>query len=119
LNVAVIGASDDPEKYSYLAVKLLKEKGYRVFPVHPRIKQIEGISVYRSIEDVPEPIDTVSIYVSAEISSKIMEGILKKSPRRIIFNPGAENPDAQKKAANQGIKTLNGCTLVLLKTGQF
>ena len=119
MNVAVLGASNNPEKYSYQAVMLLKEKGHTVFPVHPMLKEIEGMKVYASIKDVPQPVDTVSLYVSKEISSKLAEDIFSKSPRRIILNPGAENPELESKAKAKSIKTLNACTLVLLRTNQF
>jgi len=119
MNVAVIGASDDLERYSYLAVKLLSEKGHTVFPVHPSLKDIAGLKVYASIGDVPETIDTVSLYVSPQISSRIAADILRKAPRRIIFNPDAENPALEKAATNQGIHVLRACTLTMLKTNQF
>jgi len=119
VNVAVLGASDNPEKYSYQAVKLLKEKGHKVFPVHPALKEIEGIKVYPSVRDIKEPIDTVSLYVSKTISSKIADDILGASPRRIILNPGAENPALASKAQSKGIQALSACTLVMLKTNQF
>ena len=52
MNVAVIGASDNPERYSYKAVKLLQEKGHTVFPVHPKLQQMEGLKVYPGIKNV-------------------------------------------------------------------
>ena len=119
MNVAVIGASDKPERYSYQAVKLLQEKGHIVFPVHQRIKHIEGLKVYPSIRDVPDLIDTLSLYVAADISSVLAEDILAKQPRRIIFNPGAENSELAETAKSFGIQPINACTLVLLRTGQF
>lgn len=119
MNVVVIGASDKPERYSYQAVKLLQERGHQVYPVHQRIKTIDGNPVVSSIKDIPEPIDTVSMYVAADISNSISEDILNSNPKRIIFNPGAENPDLASKAQAKGIKTLEACTLVLLRTGQF
>ena len=119
MNVAVIGASDKPDRYSYKAVMLLKEKGHRPFPVHQRIKSIDGIPVAQSIKDIKEPIDTVSLYVSADISTALANDILAQKPRRIIFNPGAENADLEAKAHEQGIAPLNACTLVMLRTGQF
>lgn len=119
MDVAVIGASDNPERYSNMAVKLLKEKGHTVFPVHQRIKVVEGLNVYSSIADVPQTIDTVTLYIAADISSALSQQILDKKPRRIIFNPGAENPELAAMAARQGIIVQNACTLVLLKTGQF
>lgn len=119
MNVAVIGASDKPERYSYQAVMLLKEKGHAVFPVHQRIKEIEGLKVSSSIKDVAAQIDTVSLYVAADISSGLGEEIMTRNPRRIIFNPGAENPELEKRARERGITPVNACTLVMLRTGQF
>ena len=119
MNVAVIGASDDPERYSYMAVKLLKEKGHTVFPVHKRIKEIDGIKVFPSINDIAGPVDTVSLYVAADISTTLSKDIFCKDPRRIIFNPGAENQEFSAQAKAKGIVPVNGCTLVMLRTGQF
>ena len=119
MTVAVLGASDDPERYSYKAVKFLLEKGHEVFPVHPTLKQIDGQKVYASLKELPKPIDTLSLYVSKEISSKLASEILESKPKRIIFNPGAENPELESQASRQGIKTLEACTLVLLRTNQF
>jgi len=119
MNVAVIGASDNPERYSNMAVKLLKEKGHTVFPVHQRIKTVEGLAVYPSIADIPQAIDTVSMYVAAEISTALADKIFEKKPRRIIFNPGAENMSLETMAFAQGIIVKNACTLVMLRTGQF
>ena len=119
MRVVVMGASNKPERYSYKAVMFLKEKGHEVFPVHPLLKEIEGMKVYPSIKDVKGPVDTVSLYISKDISSKLADEIIQKAPRRIIFNPGAENPEFEAKAAAQGIETLEACTLVLLRTNQF
>ncbi len=119
MKVAVIGASNKPERYSYQAVKLLKEKGHEVYPVHQRIRNIEGIAVYPSLKDILDPIDTVSLYVSADISTLLAEDILAKKRRRIIFNPGAENPLLEARVKQAGIQPVNACTLVMLKTGQF
>ena len=119
MNVAVIGASDKPDRYSYQAVKLLQEKGHRVFPVHKRIKSIDGLAVYPSIRDITDPIHTATMYVAADISNAIVDDILAKKPNRIIFNPGAENLELNQQAQSQGISTLNACTIVLLKTNQF
>lgn len=119
MNVAVVGASDNPERYSNMALNLLKEKGHAVFPVHKRIKDIDGMRVYPSISDIPDEIHTVSMYVAADISSAIQDEILSKKPKRIIFNPGSENPALEAEARDNGVTVLNACTLVMLKTGQF
>jgi predicted CoA-binding protein len=119
MNVAVIGASDKPDRYSYQAVKLLQEKGHKVYPVHQRIKAIEGMSVFASIKDIPAAIDTVTMYVAPDISDGLTADILGRNPKRIIFNPGAENPKLAVLAQTKGIKTLEACTLVMLRTEQF
>ncbi len=119
MNVAVIGASDKPERYSYQAVKLLQEKGHKVYPVHQRVKTIDGVPVFSSIKDIVDPIDTVSMYIASDISEHLTDDILAKKPRRIIFNPGAENRQLALKAQTVGAETVEACTLVMLRTGQF
>ena len=98
---------------------MLKEKGHEVFPVHPRVKNIEGQPVYSSIKEINAVIDTISLYVGPEVSNAIGEDIIRQKPRRIIFNPGAENENLASKARGVGIEAVNACTLVLLTTGQF
>ena len=119
MNVAVLGASDNPERYSYKAVKLLQEKGHEVFPVHPTLKQIEGQKVYASLKELPKPVDTLSVYVSKEVSSNLASEILGSGACRVIFNPGAENPELESRVSKQGMTALEACTLVLLRTNQF
>ena len=77
------------------------------------------MKVYPSIKDIEDMIDTVTVYVSADVSSAIGADILSKKPWRIIFNPGAENAVLESQARDRGIKPINGCTLVMLKTGKF
>lgn len=119
MKVAVIGASDKPHRYSYKAVMLLKENGHDVYPVHQRVKNVGGIPVYPSVKDIREEMDTVTLYVNAEVSTKMGKEIIAGKPGRIIFNPGAENSELEKNAIKAGISTMNACTLVMLNTGQF
>jgi len=119
MTVAVLGASDKPDRYSYQAVTLLAEKGHRPFPIHPRLEAIEGTPVYHSLSDVPEPIDTIAVYLSARNSNVVADAILAAGARRVIFPPGAENPDLQRRLADAGIEVLEACPLVMLRTGQF
>lgn len=119
MNVAVLGASNKSERYSYKAVKLLKEHGHAVYPVHPRIESIQDIPVSHSLRDIPGSIDTVSVYLSEKNQKPIEADILKSGARRVIFNPGAENPGLTEQLQHSGIESLNACTLVLLQTGQF
>jgi predicted CoA-binding protein len=119
MNVAIIGASDKPDRYAYMAMMLLKEKGHRIFPVNPLITQIEVQRVYASLTDIGERMDTITLYVNEKISSGYADAIIEAKPGRIIFNPGAENRSLAHRAREQGITTENACTLVMLRTGQF
>jgi len=119
MNVAVLGASDKPERYSYQAVKLLAQKGHTVFPVHPRLAAIDGMPVFSRLADIPASLHTVTVYLGPKRSSALAEDILASCATRLIFNPGAENPDLAERLRSVGIEVLDACTLVLLKTGQF
>jgi len=119
MNVAVLGASNKPDRYSYKAVMLLKEKGHALYPVHPTLPVIEGIPVFASLRQVPVSLDVVTLYLGPAHQAKVSEEIIESRPRHVIFNPGAENPELAERLRAAGIEALNACTLVLLKTGQF
>ena len=118
-NVIVLGASHKPERYSYKAVELLREKGYNPIPVHPRGIPVSGIPARVSLHEVEEEVDTISVYVNKNISLPMKDEIIKLKPRRVILNPGAENKPLAAELGRQGIQAVEACTLVLLKTGQF
>jgi uncharacterized protein len=119
VKVVVIGASNKPERYSYKAIAALKEARHDVWPVHPLLKEILGCPVVSSVTQVPGPIDTVTLYVNSAVSSRMLDEILAAKPRRIIFNPGAENDFLKKAAEERGIQTEYSCTLVMLSLGSF
>lgn len=117
--VVVLGASDDPERYSNMAVNRLLENGHDVVPVHPTLERIGDLTVVSSLDEVEPPVDTLTVYVSPSVSSSLRDAIVGMAPGRVIFNPGAENPELESALADEGIPTLRACTLVLLSTGQF
>ena len=119
MNVAILGASDKQSRYSYKALIRLQESGHTVFPVHPKLPQINGVAVRQTLADITESIDTLTVYLSAAITEKLHDEILGLGARRVIFNPGAENPDLQKLLKDQGAEVLEACTLVMLSTDQF
>lgn len=119
MNVAVLGASSKPERYSNRAVALLAAKGHTVFPVNPALSVIHGLPVYPRLTLIPASVDTVTVYLAAERSSVLLDDLLTIRPRRIILNPGAENPALAAALAREGVQTLTACTLVLLSTDQF
>lgn len=118
-NVAVVGASPDEERYSNQAMKLLKEKGHTPVPVAPKHDRICETEVYRSLGDVPCDVHTVSMYVSPGRQEPIIDDIVALSPKRVVFNPGAENDAAYDRLRAEGIDVVEACTLVLLRTDQF
>ncbi len=119
MNVAVLGASNKPERYSYKAVMMLKEKGHTPYPVHPTLSELEGIKVFASLRQIPVALDVVTVYLRPEHHAALADEIVQSKPRRVIFNPGAENPWLAGRLQAAGIESLNACTLVLLKTGRF
>jgi predicted CoA-binding protein len=117
--VAILGASDKPDRYSNKAQRLLRQHGHTVVPVHPALKQIEGIDVAPSLDAIEGPVDTLTLYVGPAISSSVAEKVVALKPGRVIFNPGTENPELQTKLSTAGIPWEEACTLVLLNTGQY
>ena len=118
-NVIVIGASANEERYSNKAMKMLVEHEHNPIPVAPAVDTILGRKAYAKATDVPGKIDTVTMYVGPARQSGIIEQILAVKPRRAIFNPGTENPDAYDRLKVAGIEVVEACTLVLLRTGQY
>ena len=116
---AVLGASPKEDRYSFKAVRMLKEHGFTPVPVHPAGHTVDGLEGLKSLDEITDSIDTLTVYVSAKISSAEVEKILKLNPRRVIFNPGAENPELGKELEKAGIEVVEACTLVMLRTEQY
>lgn len=114
----VLGASPNTERYSYLATKLLNEKQYSVYPFGIKKGFIEGLPIQNEWP-ANGTIDTITLYVGPEAQVAYYDAILALAPRRILFNPGTENPELEGLAKQKGIQTMEACTLVLLKTGQY
>lgn len=119
MTVAILGASKNKERYSYLAFKMLQEYGHTPVLVSPKFAELEGFKAYASLDDVKEEIDTLTMYVGPDISTKLKAEILALKPRRVIFNPGSENAALQKDLSEAGVEVEEACTLVLLRTKQF
>lgn len=117
--VMIVGASDNPERYSHKALLMLREHGHEAIPVHPKLERIEGIPVLHDISAAARPVDTVTMYVGPQISSGLAEQLIALQPRRVIFNPGSENPALEDRLRAAGVQVEEACTLVLLRTGQY
>lgn len=117
--VAVIGVSPKVDRYAHSAFQMLRRHHYRAVPVNPGFSEISGERCYACLSQVPGPIDTVTLYVRKVLSDGLVADILEAKPRRIIMNPGAENADLARDAEEAGITVVEGCTLVMLRTGTF
>jgi predicted CoA-binding protein len=114
----VLGASDSPMRYSYLAVRRLKSYDHPVVAIGKKkgvIDDTEIITEHPAIDNV----DTVTIYLNPIHQQQYYEYILSLHPKRIIFNPGAENAELANLAKENNIQPVDACTLVMLGTGQY
>jgi uncharacterized protein len=114
----VIGASENPERYSYKAIMMLKKYGHEVVALSKKAGSIEGLRFIIQTEPI-ENIDTVSLYVGPKNQPEYFNYILQLSPKRVIFNPGTENSTFAQLLLENNIQALEACTLVLLSTGQY
>lgn len=114
----VLGATDNPSRYSYLAVDRLAAHNHPVVAIgkkEGKVGKIDVITEHPQLDDV----DTVTLYLNAQNQKQYYDYILSLHPKRIIFNPGAENEELEKLAVSNGIKPMEACTLVMLSTGQY
>ena len=114
----LIGASTNPDRYSYLAINQLTKHNHEVIAIGKDKGMIGTIPI---INDNPfvDSVHTVTLYVNPSIQNQYYNYILSLHPKRIIFNPGTENSELFELAKENGIEALEACTLVLLSTGQY
>lgn len=117
--VVVLGASDQPHRYSNMAQRSLMKRGYDVIPVHPLLKEIEGVPVVKQLADISGDIHTVTLYVGSSRVAELANDIVALKPQRIISNPGTECAELRNLARSKGIEYIEACTLVMLSTDQF
>jgi predicted CoA-binding protein len=117
--VAVIGASANPDRIAYQALGRLLDHHHEVIPVNPSGGKLLGQTVKRRIGEIDQTVDTVTLYLAARHQGQLGDELIALAPRRIIFNPGAENPPLYARLRAAGIEVEEACTLVLLATGQF
>lgn len=117
-NTVIIGASPNDDRYSYKATVSLLNHGHKVYPVGLREGKIKNENI---ITDKPAltDIDTVTLYVGPQNQGAWQDYILSLKPKRIIFNPGTENPAFENLATSKGIECVEACTLVMLSIGNY
>lgn len=114
----VLGASDNPSRYSYLAVQRLRSHGHPVVAIGKKATAVSDVTISTE-KKTYDDIDTVTLYLNPSIQQEYYDYIISLHPRRIIFNPGTENEELEQLAAKNNIKTIEACTLVMLSTNQY
>lgn len=114
----VLGATLKPEKYANIAIHKLAEKGHTVLAIGQHAGEVAGVKIHT--KTIPlKNIDTVTLYLNPLHQREYYNYIIQTQPKRVIFNPGTENPEFYQLLQSNGIKAEVACTLVLLATGQY
>ena len=114
----ILGATPDPSRYAYLAAHRLSSYGHPIVNVGIKKGEVAGVEIEKP-EDIHSDIDTITLYVGTSNQAPLYDYILATHPKRIIFNPGTENTELENMAIARGIEVIDGCTLVMLGTGQY
>ncbi|MBE9567529.1 MAG: CoA-binding protein [Proteobacteria bacterium] len=117
--VTIIGASEKKSRYAHMAMTALWEHGHEVKLVNPFKANIDGHRCFKTITDITEKVDTVTLYVNPARFRDHIDEVIRVRPERVIFNPGTEDTEMEQKLENAGIRAIRACTLVLLSNGQF
>lgn len=116
--VVVLGATPDPSRYAYLAANMLTDYGFEMVPVGIKKGMVAGKEILHGTPSV-EDVHTVTLYLGPQNQLSVMQYIVDLKPKRVIFNPGTENDEFEDLLQSKGIEPVEGCTLVMLRTGQF
>lgn len=114
----ILGASSKPERYSAKALKMLKEFKHEVVAFGAREDELEGIKIHKKIH-AEKDVHTITLYLNPTRQKEYYDFILEQKPQRVLFNPGTENKELQRKLEDKGILYEEACTLVLLRTGAY
>ena len=110
--VAVVGASSDRRKFGNKALRAFKAEGYRVIPINPNEREVEGMATYASVLDVPERIDMATVYVQPEVGLRLLPEFEQKQIEEIWINPGADSPELIADARRRKLNIIVACSLV-------
>ena len=114
----VIGASDNPGRYSNKAIRSLLQHGHEVIPVSIKKGEVCGLSFLNSLTGIKD-VHTVTLYVGSNNQDSLIDDVISLNPLRVIFNPGTENREFENKLEDNGIQVLESCTLVMLATDTY
>lgn len=114
----ILGASPNPARYANMAARRLVQAGHEIINVGIRKGEVAGAPI-QSAERIHEEVNTITLYIGPHLQPQYYDYILHTGPKRIIFNPGTENPVLTDIARKNGIEAIQACTLVLLNTNQY
>jgi predicted CoA-binding protein len=116
----IIGATTNPGRYAYLAARMLKEYNHEIVPVGIKDGAVFGEHILDIFQrPAVKDVHTVTLYIGPQRQPEHIDYILSLQPKRIIFNPGTENEEFIRRAKEQGVETLQACTLVMLRSLQY
>ena len=118
MKTLVVGVPPGKDRYANKAVRQLAAAGHAVVALGVREGESDGVPILTGTPPL-DGIDTVTLYVNPQRQAAMVDYLLSLSPRRIIFNPGTENPEFQRRAQAAGVGVVTGCTLVMLSLGRF
>jgi predicted CoA-binding protein len=110
-SIAIIGASRDRTKYGNKAVRAYLRIGYRVYPIHPQERDIEGQPAYPSLGAVPGTVDRVALYVPPQVGIKVLDAIAARRPVELYLNPGTESDELLERARALGLEPIRACAV--------
>lgn len=114
----VLGATTKPDRYAYRAINMLVEKGHTVLAIGQNAGEVAGVKIQTKAIPVKN-IDTVTLYLNPARQRDYYNYIIEAQPKRVVFNPGTENPELYQLLELNNIKAEVACTLVLLATNQY
>jgi uncharacterized protein len=112
--IAVIGASNDPNKFGNKAVRAYRHQGYTVVPINPHETEVEGLKAYASVLDVPGPIDMASFYVQPGVGEQIIDEVARKGIPEVWLNPGADSDALIQRARALRLHPIVACSIVAI-----
>jgi uncharacterized protein len=111
----VVGASEDRSKYGNKIYRDLREAGYTVYAVNPKLDTVEGDPCYASVKDLPEKPDVVDMVVPPPVASKVIDDCLAAGIKRVWFQPGSESEEAIGKAKAGGMEVVHDACIMIQK----
>ncbi len=117
--IAIVGASSDPSKFGYKAIRAYRKQGYDVYPVNPKGGEIDGLKVYPSLADIPiERLDRISFYLPPAVGIGVLDEVAAKPHGELWLNPGSDSEEVVARARELGLDPIVACSIVAVESGE-